>query len=458
MTAYLSPIGNSQFEDANGNPLTGGKVYTYLAGTSTPETTWTTSEGDVAQANPIVLNSLGATANPIWLTAGVAYKFVIKDSADVTTLYTFDNITGINDPTVVANPTPEWTASTMALSYVAATIFSAVGDQTVTLPIGIRVKTTNTAGLVYSRVASAVFSAGSTTVTLVNDAGTALDSGLSALSYSILSPTKPSLPNSQAVRDVMGIPYAIGRNLLLNSSMLVNQDARVLSASNITLASGEYLLDGLRAGTGGAVVHFETVYVSGSPRIMTIVSGSMQCPFEWYRIQELSYPYVLSWTGTSLGNIYDTNVGGGNTPGGTSPIRGTFNAAPSGNSIWVEFGVGTVTLPQLELGGTVTPYEYKTAASELIECQRYYEPAVTINMRGTSGTANFLSTYAPFKVTKRATPTMTLNAAGTTGNCTLPAGEVLIANTDGFQYNLTANVANTDTYILGRTFKANARL
>lgn len=63
--------------DANGNPLSGGLVYTYSAGTLTPKATYTTQAGNVANANPVVLDSTGR-AN-IWLGSG-SYKFVITDS------------------------------------------------------------------------------------------------------------------------------------------------------------------------------------------------------------------------------------------------------------------------------------------------------------------------------------------------------------------------------------------
>jgi hypothetical protein len=85
-----------QFFDNNGVPLTGGKLYSYEAGTSTPQTTYTSVNGATAHTNPIVLDSAGRVATgEIWVIAGKNYKFVLKTLTD-TTIATWDNITGIN--------------------------------------------------------------------------------------------------------------------------------------------------------------------------------------------------------------------------------------------------------------------------------------------------------------------------------------------------------------------------
>ena len=95
MAVNLSPIGNSeQFFDNNGIPLSGGLLYTYQAGSSTPLATYTDINATTANANPIVLNSSGRLDNEIWLTYGYFYKFVLKTAAAVT-LGTYDNIYGI---------------------------------------------------------------------------------------------------------------------------------------------------------------------------------------------------------------------------------------------------------------------------------------------------------------------------------------------------------------------------
>jgi hypothetical protein len=95
MAVNLSPIGNAQqFFDNTGVPLNGGLLYTYQAGSTTPLATYTDINGTVANANPIVLDASGRLANEVWLTYGVNYKFVLKNSAG-STIGTYDNIYGI---------------------------------------------------------------------------------------------------------------------------------------------------------------------------------------------------------------------------------------------------------------------------------------------------------------------------------------------------------------------------
>jgi hypothetical protein len=98
MSVNLSPLGGAgaQFFSNNGVPLAGGLLYTYLAGTSTPATTYTSSNGITALANPIVLDSAGRVpTGEIWLTDGINYKFALKDATDVL-IATWDNLSGIN--------------------------------------------------------------------------------------------------------------------------------------------------------------------------------------------------------------------------------------------------------------------------------------------------------------------------------------------------------------------------
>ena len=99
MAVNLSPVAGAaaQFLDNSGNVLTGGKLYTYAAGTTTPQATYTSSAGVTFHSNPIILDAAGRVpaGGEIWLSDNVQYKFVLKDSNDVL-IGTWDNLIGIN--------------------------------------------------------------------------------------------------------------------------------------------------------------------------------------------------------------------------------------------------------------------------------------------------------------------------------------------------------------------------
>ena len=95
MSVNLAPLAGAgwQFFDNNGVPLSGGLLYTYTAGTTTPLTTYTSITGNVANTNPIVLDSAGRPPNEVWLGL-TPYKFVLKTSVGVT-IWTMDNLSGL---------------------------------------------------------------------------------------------------------------------------------------------------------------------------------------------------------------------------------------------------------------------------------------------------------------------------------------------------------------------------
>lgn len=105
MAVNLSALAGAgqQFFNNSGVILSGGKLYSYAAGTTTPQTTYTSASGATAHTNPIVLDSAGRVATgEIWLTAGVSYKFSLYTSNDVL-IATWDNIAGINGTGITSN-------------------------------------------------------------------------------------------------------------------------------------------------------------------------------------------------------------------------------------------------------------------------------------------------------------------------------------------------------------------
>ena len=212
MSFHLAPIANEQQVDSDGAPVSGGKISVYVAGTSTPATTYTDDTGGTAQTNPIVLNSLGLPANPVWLQSGRSYKFVFTDANDVQTRPTVDDVTGINDPDA-SGSVDQWVLYGNEPTYISATSFSVEGDQTPIFQALRRLKSANTGGTIYSSIVSAVYGAGITTVTVTNDSGT-LDSGLSAVSYGLLSTDNPSIPETagaKALRTLAGAGVVLDR-------------------------------------------------------------------------------------------------------------------------------------------------------------------------------------------------------------------------------------------------------
>lgn len=99
VTLSLFAGAGAQFFDDNGNPLSGGKIYTYAAGTTTPAVTYTTKSDSSFHTNPIVLDAAGRVSGSgeIWLPVGVGYKFVVKTSTDVL-IATYDNIPSAAQP------------------------------------------------------------------------------------------------------------------------------------------------------------------------------------------------------------------------------------------------------------------------------------------------------------------------------------------------------------------------
>lgn len=96
MSALISPSPFLQFVDANGNPLTGGKLFTYAAGSTSKQTTFTSASAATPNTNPVILDTLGSCE--VWLPPGSAFKYVLSPATDTdpptNPIKTIDNITG----------------------------------------------------------------------------------------------------------------------------------------------------------------------------------------------------------------------------------------------------------------------------------------------------------------------------------------------------------------------------
>ena len=70
-----------QIKDAVGQPVPGGKLHTYVTGTTTNKTAYTDAAKTVPHTNPIIANAAGI-CGPIFLTDAEAYTFTEKDASD----------------------------------------------------------------------------------------------------------------------------------------------------------------------------------------------------------------------------------------------------------------------------------------------------------------------------------------------------------------------------------------
>ena len=139
----LSPSPSLQFFDANGNPLAGGKLYTYESGTTTPLATYANKNG-LPNSNPVTLNYRGE-AN-IWLDSKL-YTFVLTNAFgdviwtvnDIGTV-TITGIYNVRDYGAVGDGVTDDTAAFQA-AITAATaggvIYAPAGDYKITANLNI---------------------------------------------------------------------------------------------------------------------------------------------------------------------------------------------------------------------------------------------------------------------------------------------------------------------------------
>lgn len=144
------------------------------------------------------------------------------------------------------------------------------------------------------------------------------------------------------------------RNLIDNRTFIINQRVK---GSPVVLAAGAYGHDRWKAGAGGCSYTFG---VSGNDVVITITAGTLVQVIPGSAIEGGSY--TASWSGTAQGRINAGAYGAS----GISAAGLTANA-----SAQLEFGTGTLTRVQFEVGDSATAFERRKFAEELAACQRF---------------------------------------------------------------------------------------
>ena len=317
--AYLSPILQQNQFTGNANFLAGGLIWSYVAGTTTPQAAYTDSLANTAWPNPIVLNQRGEPGGEIWLAAGQNYKFVLEEApfygqTHGTVVSTFDNVAGVNDATI-STITPNWIAYSGTPTYISSTSFSVAGDQRTIFQYFRRLKTINNSGAQYSTILSSTYATGITTVVVSNDPSNALDSGLSQVYYSFVETDPSSIP----------LPFLSGTTMLFIQASAPFGWTKVTTYNDYALR----IVSGSGAGTGGSTA-FSTVFNASNQPSATTLSSS-QMPSHTHAVPDSNVPgssnisffqlntfigiRSLSYVNTPWGGYNQANE---NTGGGTS--------------------------------------------------------------------------------------------------------------------------------------------
>ena len=156
-----------------------------------------------------------------------------------------------------------------------------------------------------------------------------------------------------------------GKNRLINGAFVINQ-RNYISGTN--LASGAYGFDRWKSGFTNTALTFTAGSQATTVTIST--SGVLQQIVERENIP--AGTYVLSWTGTATGRVYNS---GGTAPAyAASPVTVTLDGLAN---VVVEFTASgsskTLGTVQLEAGTVPTPFEYRHRGEEFILCQRYFQ-------------------------------------------------------------------------------------
>lgn len=325
MTVRLAPAARQQFFDANGDPYSGAKLFTYQAGTTTKQATYTTSSGVTANTNPIILDTSGRTPYGVWLTQGLEYKFVLAPSTDTdpptSPLFTEDDISGVNDSAIALS---QWAPSGIDVSYVSAYVFSMAGDQTVAFHLGRRCRYFATGGTGYGTITDSTYALGVTTVTLKTTLlPPYLDSGLSSVDLSIIT------------QDNTGLPTRLG------GRMMHIQDQKAAGTA------------GGASTAGGVVRTLNTVVYNNIPDAsLDTGTNTITLPYGYYRI----------WASAPCNQGDGHRIRFYDTVSGANSVLGSSENAPSATA-------GSQTSSRIE-GARITP-----TASMTFRLAHYIETA-----------------------------------------------------------------------------------
>jgi hypothetical protein len=351
----LRPSPKMQFTDASGNLLSGGKLYTYTAGTTTNLATYTDSTGTSANTNPVILDSRGEAS--IWFQP-LNYKLVLKDSSD-NTIWTQDNYSGSPYPI-----TDEWITYVHTWTFIDATHVSTTGDQTAIYTVNKAVRAVTTAGTYYGTITASAY--GSVTTLTVDFESGAFDSGVAAsstVSIGVQSSESPALTYAAAASTsataaaTSATAAASSATNAANSATAAAASAATINLPSITGNASNML----RANAGETALEYRTPTQVRSDIAAAALAGNTFTGAQILSDQQVSRAMLIDcgYTYLDKGNSSTTTQDLAYTGGSHQKITATGNFTittsawpPTGNLgvILLEatnFGAYTVTWPTI---------------------------------------------------------------------------------------------------------------
>jgi hypothetical protein len=422
-----------QFFDDNGNPLSGGRLYTYDAGGTTPKATYSDAAGATANANPVVLDAAGRAT--VFLD-GTTYRFDLKTSGDVLVRST-DNIQSFG--VVQSN------IGNTSLALMPANSVKANTAATSNTPSDFAINTNSFLGRADGNIVAIPLTYGRNRI--INgdfniwQRGTSIVPALSTVAYTAdrfygfvlgASPTysrielggNAGITNCNTAMQITGIA----------SNTVTSFGQRTEAANCTDMISGKvYTLSCWIYSTSGSLSPTYTISTASSgdnfSTINTLATGS------------LSTVPATTWTRVSVSFTCTNEC----LKGIQSEIQ--FGAFLAGRSVWV-------TAFQIEPSNTATSFEKKLFGLEFSLCQRYYEAGNFI-WRGYALNENGYGGSVPFKVTKRVPPVITnqTNAASF-----FPAINSTINGSGNNEFDIARTANGTGSGVFADNWQANAEL
>ena len=445
--ATISPTPKLQFLDANGDPLSYGLLYTYIAGTTTSKTTYTTAAQTTANTNPILLDSRGQA--DVWLLAGEAYKFTLQNSSGVLQ-YTVDQITAAGTMSTQNSNFVTITGGTISGVTITGPITGDVtgnltGNVTGNLTgnvtggaivgesynggqlAGLRNKIINGSMEIAQRGTSFTVNTGfGANYTLDRYSRIAVTSAVVTVTQSSDGPaSEPTLPYSLRCTVATADPTVTASELWTLLQKIEGYSARDLIGKTFTLS---FWARSAKVGTH-CVAFYNNDYPSADRYYVAEYNISVANTWEYKEITIIG--------GLITAGTWDWTNGSGLTVGWTlycgttrQGVAGSWQsgwALATSSQVNVLDTIGNIfaiTGVQLEVGNTPTPFEHRPFGVELGMCQRYYEksfPYATApaqNVGASLGAAyatgqvlnQTFSSLVKFAVAKRAAPTITTYA------------------------------------------------